>query len=468
MTRNNTLVFEVPALLRSFRGIRFRAERWTKRAPFAFAVDVRQNARWKQVAQLDDTIRVGARFLSDVRLAIPESTAPTTAIRFRVTAAGNAGLLIDDLALLKDAPTTVGESKSRPAPTRPLRLINSQPIFVSGTNDTHTYRIPAIVTATNGDLVAACDARRQNSRDLMHHRTIDIVCRRSQDNGKTWSPIQLVETLENGGCSDPSLLVDRVTGEIFCFYNFMVSDTASKEFRFLVQSSRDHGRTWSKPIDFTDQVAPPELKNNFKFVTSGRGIQLRNGTLLHNFVRVGKGATLFASHDHGRSWKPAGDVAPADESKVVQLADGSLMVNARYKPGQRYVHHSTDGGTSWASRSFQPPDPRCNAAILQFTAKRDGYLRDRLLFCNAASNQGRRNLAVRISYDNGTTWSGGKVVDTGPSAYSELTVLNDGTIGILYEPGHGEIKFARFSLEALTDGQDKLTKAYQPPPVARK
>jgi sialidase-1 len=77
--------------------------------------------------------------------------------------------------------------------------------------------------------------------------------------------------------------------------------------------------------------------------------------------------------------------------------------------------------------------------------------------------KGRENLTARISYDNGETWSVGKAIDIGPSAYSEITVLQDGSLGVLYEPGHSEIRFVRFTLEALTDGVDKLTEKYSLP-----
>lgn len=337
----------------------------------------------------------------------------------------------------------------------PMKLKESQALFVSGTDGTHTYRIPAIITAANGDLIAACDARRKSAADLKPQRSIDIVFRRSTDNGKTWSPIELLESIDDGGCSDPSFILDAQSGSLFCFYNFMVRDTSNNEFRFMVQKSSDHGRTWGKPVDFTDQVAGKELKNSFKFITSGRGIQTRDGMLLHNFVRVGAGVTLFASRDHGESWKPLCDIHPGDESKIVQLPDESLMVHSRFDPGKRLVHRSGDYGRTWESTDLGLPDPRCNACIIQYTSKRDGQSKDRLVFCNAASNQRRENLVARISYDNGKNWSAGRVIDQGPSAYSEITVLRDGSLGVLYEPGHSEIRFVGFTLEALTDGIDE-------------
>ena len=341
----------------------------------------------------------------------------------------------------------------------PMELSDSQSLFVSGKDGVHTYRIPAIITAKNGDIIAACDARRKSAADLKLQRTIDIVFRRSVDNGKTWSPMEVLDPIEDGGCSDPSFLMDKTSGDIFCFYNYMVNDLSNNEFRFVVQKSSDHGKTWGKPVDFTEQVAGPELKRSFKFITSGRGIQTRDGMLVHNFVRVGKGVTLFGSSDHGESWKPLCEVSPGDESKVVQLPDDSWMVNSRLSPGKRVVHRSQNGGQSWSSATdFGLPDPQCNACILQYTAKRDGYSKDRLLFCNAASVSGRKKLTARISYDSGETWSSGKVIDKGPSSYSEITVLADGGLGVLYEPGYGEVRYIRFTLEALTSGMDTLEK----------
>ncbi len=464
---NNSIEFQLPDHLRAFRGVSFRAERWTSRNPFAFRVEIQQNGIWKEIAVLDSIIQVGARFLSHIKLAIPDEGS-TTAIRFYATAASEAGVLLDDLVLHKNPPQRPTSLSPVKLPTRKLKLETSQSLFISGTNDTHTFRIPALVTTPHGTLIAACDARRKSGADVVHQRTIDIVYRRSEDNGMTWSPIEVIDPIDHGGCSDPSLLVDEVTGDVFCFYNYMSLDRSSKEYRFYVQKSSDDGKTWGNPNDITDQIAGPELENAFKFITSGRGIQTRSGQLIHNYVRVGHGVTLFGSSDHGTTWKPVGDANPGDESKVVQLHDGTLMVNSRIAPGKRYVHRSSDGGKTWESEAdFGLPDPRCNAAIIQYTAKRDGYSKDRLVFCNAASNTGRENLAVRISYDGGVSWSEGGVIDRGPSAYSEISILRDGSFAVLYEPGHAEVRFVRFTLKSLTDGEDFLSKPWASPKVVR-
>ncbi len=458
----SSLTLVLPEAIQDVRGLSFHAERWTSKAPFLFSVEVLQAETWREIAKLDRVVEVGKRFRSHVQLAIPGDS-KTQAIRFRVTAAPKSGVLVDDLSFLSIAPQKPTSIPSDLMPNEPMELSDSKPLFISGTENTHTFRIPAIITAANGDLIAACDARRTSTADLKLQRSIDIVYRRSSDNGKNWTSMEILDQLDDGGCSDPSLLLDSATGDIFCFYNYMVRDITNNEFRFVVQKSSDHGKTWGKPIDFTDQVAGPDLKNSFKFITSGRGIRTRDGLLLHNFVRVGQGVTLFASADHGLTWKAFCEVSPGDESKVVQLHDDSLMLNSRVEPGKRYVHRSADGGRTWESAAdWNLPDPQCNACIVQYTSMRNGYSKDRLIFCNAASVNGRKNLAARISYDGGKTWSAGKVIDSGASAYSEITVLQDGSFGVLYEPGHSEIRFVRFTLESLTGGSDQLTEKYVP------
>jgi sialidase-1 len=340
------------------------------------------------------------------------------------------------------------------------RLIQSQDLFVSGTEKTHTFRIPALITAANGDLIAACDARRKSARDLIWVQDIDIVYKRSTDNGKTWSDMQVMrDDGDRRPASDPSFILDGQTEEIFCFYNYMDQDKSPKEFRLHVQSSKDHGQTWGKARDITDQITKPAWKMDFKFITSGRGIQRDNGNLLHTLVNLKHGLHLFGSKDHGKTWQLyETPIKPADESKVVELSDRSLMINARVNKSKacRWVHRSANNGQTWSSKAESVlVDPGCNASILRYTAKSLGHDRDRLLFCNANSAKGRKNLTVRISYDEGRTWSNGKVIDSGPSAYSSLTILKDGSIGVLYEPGYKAIRFTRLTLDDLTDGQDK-------------
>lgn len=445
------------------RGISFWAERWSNKGAFDFRIEGTIDGSTKELIDLSQLIEAGKRFRSHIKLAIP-GEGKISQLKFILSS--EKGVLIDDFQLLAEAP----KNPTTPplpviTPTEPLGLLASTEVFTAGDDNCHTYRIPSIITAPNGDLLAACDARWKSAADLIHVRDIDIVIKRSTDNGKTWGPMEtVVDYPEGTGGTDPSMVLDHITGEIFIFYSYMGKKSEGKEFFFRVQCSKDNGKTWSKPRDITKDISKPEWKNSFKFISSGRGSQMEDGTLIHNFVVLGHGAKVFGSKDHGKTWKLMdSEIKPANESRVLELTDGRLMVNSRHNGnGSRAVHLSEDGGKIWNSRKeTQLPDPGCNGAILRYTSKKDGYSKDRLLFSNAGSVKGRKNLSIRISYDEGQTWSAGKVVTTGPAAYSEITILKDGSIGVLFEPGYKSIRFVRFTVEELTDGKDKLSKAYK-------
>ena len=340
-------------------------------------------------------------------------------------------------------------------------VIQIHDLFNASANDSIScYRIPAIVTAPNGDLVATIDERVPSCGDLKWSKDINIVMRRSEDNGNTWSAIESIVDFPLGkSASDPSMIVDEITKDIFLFYNYMNLDTEKDIYYLHVMKSADNGKTWSEPKDITSQIAKPEWHGDFKFITSGRGIQTSDGKLLHCMVNLNSGMHLFGSDDHGETWFLIDTpIAPADESKVVELVDGSWMVNARGndKKGVRYIHTSSDEGKTWTTKAEpQLTDPGCNASILRYTAIKDGYNKNRLLFANANSEKGRTNMTVRVSYDEGETWSDGKTIYKGPSAYSSLTVLKNGDIGLFFEKDeYTENVFTSFSLEWLTDGKD--------------
>jgi len=343
-------------------------------------------------------------------------------------------------------------------------LTEAQDLFNTSMNpEVSCYRIPALVTAPNGDLVVAIDERVPSCNDLRGSKDINIVIRRSLDHGRSWSEIErIVDFPEGQSASDPSMIVDQVTGEIFLFYNFMDLDREKDIYYLHVIKSGDNGLSWSEPKDITAQIAKPEWHKDFKFITSGRGIQTRSGKLLHSMVNPDHGMHLFGSDDHGQSWFLIDTpLKPGDESKVVELDDGSWMVNSRVNGGKkRWVHISADQGHSWESKP-EPDlkDPACNASIIRYTSTMEGFDKSRLLFCNANMKKGRTNLTVRISYDEGQSWSEGKCIYPGSSAYSTMTVLANGDIGVVFEKDYyTENPFVSFSLEWLTDGADHFQK----------
>lgn len=351
------------------------------------------------------------------------------------------------------------------APAISSGVIAQQDIFNASMREgVACYRIPALVTAPDGSLIAAMDERVASCEDLKSNPDINIVIRRSTDNGTTWSALQTVAAYPYGiSASDPSMIVDGTSGDVLLFYNYMDHNTADGVYRAHVMKSHDNGATWSDPEDITPQIAQPEWYNDFQFVTSGQGIQARSGLLLHTLVNLSRGVYVFGSRDHGKTWfRVDASLKPGDESRVVELADGGWMVNSRARgTHMRYVHTSADGGKTWATRP-EPAliDPACNAGLIRYTCVADGYDKNRLLFSNAKTKDLRENMTVRVSYDEGATWTEGKCIYAGGSGYSSLAVLANGEIGLLFEKdAHRENLFVRFSLEWLTDGSDR----YVPP-----
>lgn len=340
-------------------------------------------------------------------------------------------------------------------------------VYVSGRDGYHTYRIPAAIATPSGALLAFCEGRKTSSRD---HGDIDLLVKRSEDGGRTWSRQQIV--YEEGGTAEitignPCPVVDRERGTIwlpFCRDNRHV----------LVTHSRDDGRTWSWPVEITPHVKRPDW--GWVATGPGAGIQITGGPHRGRLVipcdhgttaagRPVKRSHVFLSDDHGRSWRLGGVVADhTDECQVVETADGRLMINMRNywerdggrpeRGGMRAIAFSADGGESWSDVEFDPAlvEPVCQASLLRYSlAALHG--RNRLLFSNPADRDQRVRLKVRLSYDEGKSWPVARTLHEGPAAYSSLVVLADGTIGCLYERGekspYETITFARFNLEWL-------------------
>ena len=295
------------------------------------------------------------------------------------------------------------------------------------------YRIPSIITATNGDLIAAIDERVPSCGDLKWSRDINIVIRKSSDNGKTWGKIEKIIDYPLGqSASDPSMILDKQTNTIFLFYNYMDLDNQKDIYYLKYISSNDNGKSWSKPVDITNQISKENWKNDFKFITSGRGIQTKKGTLLHCLVNLQKGTHVFGSNDNGKTWFiTETPTSPGDESKIVELNDGSWMVNSRVnKLGYRYSHVSNDDGKTWISKKEESIiDPGCNGSLIRYS--RGG--KNLLLLTNINNKKERKEIVLRYSIDEGKSWSNPKIIYNGEAAYSSMTVMENGNLGLFFE-----------------------------------
>ena len=291
------------------------------------------------------------------------------------------------------------------------------------------YRIPSLVTTTNGTLIAAIDERNNSCGDLKWNRDINIVIRKSFDDGKTWTKIEKIVDYPLGrSASDPSMIVDKKTNEIFLFFNYMDLDNAKDIYRFMVIKSSDNGENWSEPVEITNNIIKKGWEKDFMFITSGRGIQTKDGTLLHCLVNLNKGTHVFGSKDHGKSWFLIDTpLSPGDESKIVELLNGNWLVNSRVNSNDsRYSHISKDNGQTWATyKNKDLQDPGCNASLV----KHD----ELLLFTNAFDSKYRKNLSLSISKDQGRTWAKNQTIYKGESAYSSMTKLKNGDIGVFFE-----------------------------------
>ena len=295
------------------------------------------------------------------------------------------------------------------------------------------YRIPSIITAINGDLIAAIDERVPSCGDLKWSRDINIVIRKSSDNGKTWGKIEKIIDYPLGqSASDPSMILDKQTNTIFLFYNYMDLDNQKDIYYLKYISSNDNGKSWSKPVDITNQISKENWKNDFKFITSGRGIQTKKGTLLHCLVNLQKGTHVFGSNDNGKTWFiTETPISPGDESKIVELNDGSWMVNSRVnKLGYRYSHVSNDDGKTWISKKEESIiDPGCNGSLIRYSHGKKNLL----LLTNINNKKDRKEIVLRYSTDEGRSWSNPKLIYNGEAAYSSMTVMENGSLGLFFE-----------------------------------
>ena len=348
--------------------------------------------------------------------------------------------------------------------------LHAQPITVyqSGESGYTCFRIPAIVKAPDGTLLAFAEGRVNDCGDFGN---VDIVLKTSADHGKTWGALRVIVDNTTLQAGNPAPMVDLTDpryphGRIFLVYNTgNASEQANREGRgarevFYITST-DNGGSWSTPTNITISVHRPNnpqynpdytFKEDWRSYanTPGHALQLTkgkyNGRLLvpanHSEGPPQKDfrdyhAHAFFSDDHGATWKLSSviEYPGSNESTAAELSDGSVLMNMRNQSGDqkyRLVSKSTSGGQVWEKSSVetQLPDPVCQGSILNVPmSKRKSVL----FFSNLNSTTKRENLTVYKSVDDGTTWALFRVVDAGSAAYSDLVQTANKQIGALYE-----------------------------------
>lgn len=350
-------------------------------------------------------------------------------------------------------------------------------------------RIPGMVTSNAGTLLAVYDLRWKQGGDLPGD--IDVGLSRSTDGGKTWeAPRPVLDMGEwlgqpenKNGVGDPAILVDRKTGHIYI--SGLVAHGLSSGWywgkskpgmdpkdtgQVVIVKSEDDGKTWTKPRNLTPEIKNPDWQ--LMLQGPGAGISMKDGTLVFAFQykenigtkakpRYSARSSIMYSKDHGKTWKVAPGVdypQETTEAQVVELNDGSLMLNCRISAGGRAVFTTKDLGKTWVTH---PTSGRgtfnmtgCMASILRYSSTKDGDDKDILLFSGPADGGKKRrsHMSIRYSLDEGETWSEPYLLDQIGGAYSCLSLVHDGDqkdIGIIYEGSQSNMTFERLSLQEL-------------------
>ncbi len=340
-----------------------------------------------------------------------------------------------------------------------------------GDDGIDTYRIPGLVTTNKGTLIAVYDNRKNSAVDLQED--VDIGMSRSTDSGNTWEPMKVIMDMgewgglpqNENGIGDPSILVDKETGTIWVAAvwahghpgerNWWASKPGLKPeetSQFMLTKSEDDGLTWSAPINITSQVKDP--KWHLLLQGPGKGITMKNGTLVFPAQFKDENemphSTIIYSRDRGETWEIGTGAKPnTTESQVVELDDGSLMLNMRdNRGGSRSVYTTTDMGETWTVHPTSRQaliEPVCMASLIKHSYKGENFL----LFSNPNSSTDRVNMTIKLSKDMGSTWPEQYQVllDSGAGrGYSCMTSIDEETIGILYEGSQADLVFQKVKI----------------------
>jgi len=338
------------------------------------------------------------------------------------------------------------------------------------------YRIPSLAVSGKGTILAFAEARRLNGRDV---GDIDAVLRRSEDRGKTWGPEIVVMDAGEHSVNNPSPIVDPRTGRIWLFMGRIDIATLTQGWnarRFVhqfVTYSDDDGKTWAKPKNVSKSIRD-QLKPGREIVLPGPGagfVTRRGATAGRLIVPInyttGGGhwvAGVVYSDDHGTTWKPGGALISTSvalgEAKGVELTDGRVLFNGRTANRQRGLTVIPDGGTTDTTRityALDLPDPSCQGAMVRYAWPENGKP-GVILYSGPGLATGRVQGTLWASYDDGKSWPWKQQFYQGPSGYSDVSVLPDGRVIVLFEKdGKSDLGFTVLAAPPATPPQPPKT-----------
>ena len=357
------------------------------------------------------------------------------------------------------------------------------------------YRIPAITTASNGNIIAVADYRHSRADiGMATNGRIDIRARISKDNGATWGDI--FDVIQGKGAAgidpsnndmyvgfgDPAIVADRESNRVLlitCSGNVSFpSGTRNNHQGIAHFYSEDNGETWSVPVDRSEHIYA-QFDNTSHgpvramFVGSGKISQSQYikvgdyyriycAVLVKNVNSTHVNFVLY-SDNFGESWTVlgGGEVSPipsgGDEPKAEELPDGSVIISSRTNGGRIYnIFSYTDSKKaegSWGTAQYSNANNNgtvavnnsTNGEILFVPAKRTADDKKvYLAFQSVPLGSGRAN--VGIYYKELETladfvtpqaiaadWDGRHQASYLSGAYSTMTLQHDNNIGFLYE-----------------------------------
>ncbi len=343
-------------------------------------------------------------------------------------------------------------------------------VFEEDTNGYYCYRIPTIVRSTSGTLLAIVEGRVDSCSDMGN---IDILCKRSTDNGINWSSNILIDSYGSNRLHNPTPVVDQDNGRIWVFFCVNGCTIAYKY-------SDNNGVTWSNYAEIPSAGYPTDVDLTNGSIHTGpcHGIQLQRGANAGRLVipyryRTSGGTRkirLLYSDNNGSSWSHSGRIMATstcgiNEVSIEEMTNGDIYFNMRNQTADvdseyyRIVTKTSDFLTSYDALALDTelPDPIVHGSLLKYASTDLGDAYNQILFANPATKTVRRYMTIRSSFNEAGSWSEKKMLIDDYVGYSDMVDLNNGYVGILYESGASDywekIDFVYFNDDWLTDSE---------------